>query len=79
MSDDWKPWPKCPAEGCEETEDVTIMECVPGHTYTTVGGVCGHAAFLVRKSGTEMTEEERRVWEEYFHPTDVPRETSEPS
>ena len=49
-SSDWKPFPVCPADDCEETEDVTIMECAPGRTYMTIGGVCGHAVWLYRKS-----------------------------
>jgi hypothetical protein len=75
--DAWKPWPKCPADDCDETEDVMIMECVPGYTYSVTGGVCGHLVFLQRRPNTEMTDEERRMWDEFFHPADVPRETKE--
>lgn len=77
MSDDWKPWPRCPADRCEETEGVTIMECAPGYTYMTVGDVCGHWAMLYRKPDTVMTDEQRAMWDEYFRPGDVPRETKE--
>lgn len=77
--DDWKPWPKCPAEGCGETEDVMIMECIPGRTYCVTGGVCGHLVWLHLKPGTEMSEEQRTMWAEHFHPTDVPRETKDGS
>jgi hypothetical protein len=77
MSDDpWKPWPRCPADACEETEDVTIMECVPGYTYTTVGGVCGHWVMLGRND-LPMSDGDRAMWDEYFRSADVPRETSE--
>jgi uncharacterized phage-associated protein len=74
--DAWKAWPVCPADECDETKDVTIMECAPGCTYMTVGGVCGHTVFLHRKPDTTMTDEEREVWAEYFRRADVPRETS---
>lgn len=77
MSDDWKPWPICPAEECGETEGVEILELIPGRTYSTVGSVCHHAAFLIRKPDTEMSDVDRQMWDEYFRPTDVPRETKE--
>lgn len=44
------------------------MECVPGHTYMTVGGVCGHWATLHRKPDTVMTDGERDLWDAYFRP-----------
>jgi len=72
----WKPWPRCPEEKCGETAGVTIMECAPGRAYMAVGDVCGHATFLYRRPDTDMTGEEQAMWTEYFHPTDVPRETS---
>lgn len=75
--DAWKPWPKCPAEDCEETEDITIMECAPGHTYMTIGGVCGHVVLLHRKPDIDMTEAERQLWEWFFRSANVPRETKE--
>lgn len=75
--DAWNLWPRCPADDCAETEDVTIMECVPGYTYMTVGGVCHHTVFLHRKPDAEMTDEDRQMWEEYFRGGDVPRETKE--
>lgn len=74
--DAWKPWPLCPADKCGEAKGVTIFECVPGYTYTTIGDVCGHTVFLHRKPDTAMTDDERELWEAYFHATDVPRETS---
>lgn len=78
MSDDpWKQWLHCPADECDETEDVMIMECAPGYTYMTTGGVCGHWVTLHRRPDTDMTDEEQRMWAEYFRPTDVSRGTSE--
>lgn len=74
MSDDWKPWPKCPAEGCHETEDIAIMECIPGRSYITTGGVCGHMAFLVRND-VPLSDGDRDLLIDYFRLADVPRET----
>lgn len=76
MSDDWKSWPKCPAEDCHETEGVAIMECIPGHTYITTGGVCGHVAFLARND-VPLADGDRDLLIDYFRPSDVPRETEE--
>lgn len=75
MSDAWKPWPVCPAEGCDETEGVTIMECAPGYTYMTVGDVCFH--WVTFQLNPDMPQEQRAQLVEYFRLTDVPRETKE--
>lgn len=74
--DAWKPWPKCPADGCEETEGVLIMECAPGHTYMTTGDVCEHWVTLHFDPARPLSDEQRAMWDEYFRPSDVPRETS---
>lgn len=39
----------CPAEGCENTEDLVVQECAPGRTWMYTGG-CGHWAFIYRKT-----------------------------
>ena len=72
--DAWKPWPKCPADECDETEGVTIMECAPGYTYMTIGDVCHHWVTLHLKP--DMPAEQRETLKAYFHPADVPRETT---
>lgn len=74
--DAWKPWPKCPADGCQETEDVTIMECIPGYTYMVIGGICGDVVMLARND-VPLADEDRDLLIDYFRPTDVPRETKE--
>ncbi len=73
MSDAWKLWPRCPADECDETEDVMIMECAPGYTYMVTGGVCGHVIWLHRETDAPLSDE----LTELFRPADVPRETSE--
>jgi hypothetical protein len=39
----------CPVGGCENTEDLWVMECAPGYTWTFVNG-CGHWGFIYRKT-----------------------------
>lgn len=40
----------CPAEDCDNTEDLMVQECAPGHTWAFTSSVCGHWAFIYRKT-----------------------------
>lgn len=71
MDDAWKPFPRCPAEDCEETEGVTIMECVPGYSYMMVGDVCFHWVTLVIKPNAPVD----NLLAEYVRQAGVSRET----
>lgn len=37
----------CVAEGCEEADDLWLMECAPGNRWMFVNG-CGHFGFIYR-------------------------------
>lgn len=41
--------PICPADDCEETDDLMVQECAPGHSWMFTCGR-GHWGFITKKS-----------------------------
>jgi hypothetical protein len=45
---DWPEMAVCPADECDATEGLWVMECAPGHTWMFVND-CGHWGFIHKK------------------------------
>jgi hypothetical protein len=41
---------KCPADGCENTQDLLIQEATPGHSWVYSSSVCEHWGFIWKKT-----------------------------
>lgn len=37
---------ECPVDGCENSEDLDVIECAPGYTWLFTSTVCGHVVWV---------------------------------